>query len=278
MKSRLIQFVGSLAIFLSVVPSLLVAQRNNAQQQIGPLNVMPSVIRAGASTRVLFSIAINDPFVIATGVNLLRQKPDGSLEIVGVMHDDGIAGDVVASDGIFSLQVDVIEAAIGQVQYRASVALRGAPRRMASSYALLNVWLSIVDPSKNLEFQYPAGWSFNGYENNYTLGSTSTPGIKEGDPGSEIEVRVLPSNGATTLLAWLQDYYAGELVITQAMLTNVYSNPFGVTFTILEKLPGLSSNNASAFVLRSNGTVLQIEASPYSSVQSQFFGVLSSVH
>ncbi len=278
MTSRLIQLAKICPIFLSVVPNLLVAQRSAVLQQIGPLNVKPSVIPAGTPTRVTFTIAINDPSVIAAGVNLLRQKSDGSFGIVGVMHDDGVTGDAFASDGVFSLQADVSEAAIGQVQYRASVALRGVPRRVPSSYAVVNVWLSVIDPAKNLEFQYPAGWSLKGYENNYTLGSTSTPGTKEGDPGSEIEVRVLPSNGAATLLAWLQDYYAGELVITQAMLTNVYTNPFGVTFTILEKLPGLSSNNASAFVLRSNGTVLQIEASPYSSMQSQFFDVLSSVH
>jgi RHS repeat-associated protein len=76
--------------------------------------------------------AAGDPALIAGGVNLLRV--DGAVPtILGVMHDDGLNGDTVAGDGIYTLVFTATSASIGQMQIQVAAAFRGLVRRLKST-------------------------------------------------------------------------------------------------------------------------------------------------
>ncbi|MEQ1868728.1 MAG: hypothetical protein ABL961_01745, partial [Vicinamibacterales bacterium] len=65
---------------------------------VGPTVATPAQVGVGVLTPVVVTAQIADPSVIATGVNLLRTDATGrTLAVVGVMHDDGVNGDAVAS-------------------------------------------------------------------------------------------------------------------------------------------------------------------------------------
>jgi flagellar hook assembly protein FlgD len=105
--------------------------------------VSPPQIPSGVPTLLTVTSAITtlpgDPALIAGSVNLIRVSPTGqSLAVLGVMRDDGMAGDVVAGDGVLTLQLTVTEA-VGDLRLRVSAAFRGVLRRVLSDIAIIPV-------------------------------------------------------------------------------------------------------------------------------------------
>ncbi|MEQ1871846.1 MAG: DUF11 domain-containing protein, partial [Vicinamibacterales bacterium] len=90
-------------------------------------------VSVNAPVTVLFTATITEPSVIATGVNLLKTDATGrTLSVVGVMNDDGVAGDAVRGDKVFSLAVVLNESALGSAYYRVSAPFRGVILRALS--------------------------------------------------------------------------------------------------------------------------------------------------
>jgi hypothetical protein len=122
---------------------------------VGTPRATPSLITVNTPTTVTVTVQIS-PTPIANSVNLLRLGATGTQPtILGVMHDDGSNGDVVANDGIYTLQIPFNETLVGQIQLQASIAFAGSLKRVLSTPAILAVWSSVTDTSSGLTFALP---------------------------------------------------------------------------------------------------------------------------
>ncbi|MDP2007951.1 MAG: choice-of-anchor X domain-containing protein, partial [Rubrivivax sp.] len=127
--------LGALALLAG-----LVASGNAAAGAIGVLQGSPLVVSAGNATAVTFSVSITDTNYREGSGNIQRMKADGSvLSVVGNLRDDGLQGDAVAGDRIYSLRVNLQEAAAGSVSFRASAAYRNEIKRTFSNLVTLTV-------------------------------------------------------------------------------------------------------------------------------------------
>jgi hypothetical protein len=63
----------------------------------------PSWIPVGISSEITVTVPVANNSIIATSVNLIKLGPNGSTTIIGLLHDDGLNGDLVAGDGIYSI-------------------------------------------------------------------------------------------------------------------------------------------------------------------------------
>jgi hypothetical protein len=123
---------------------------------VGTPIAIPSVITANTPTVVTVTAQITDSTLIPGSVNLLRLGATGTQPtILGVMHDDGLNGDVKAGDQIYTLQVVFTEPTTGHIQTQVSAAFKGILRRVQSTNLLIYVWNAFDDPSSALHFYYP---------------------------------------------------------------------------------------------------------------------------
>src|SRR5678810_384939 len=101
---------------------------------IGTVAVTPTTIVAGTATQLLVTAPIGDPALIPSSVNLQQRTSAGVLTaILGTLKDDGLNGDLVAGDKIFSLRVTLNIATPGSLVFRVSAAFRGSPVRSPSA-------------------------------------------------------------------------------------------------------------------------------------------------
>lgn len=135
------------------------ALQTSGASTIGPVSVTPNVIAISAQTEVTVTVLITHPDVITAGVNLLRLNATGSPIILGVMRDDGLSGDTVANDRIFSLRTTFKESSPGQIKMQVSAALRGMLKRAVSVVHVVDVWRTVVDRGLGLSISYPDGWT-----------------------------------------------------------------------------------------------------------------------
>ncbi len=108
------------------------------------------------------TLAPADPPVVANGVNLLRVDGSGqTITILGVMHDDGLNGDAMAGDGIYTLQFTASESAVGQMRLQVSAALRGVLLRAKSPVTTVPVVASATLSISATPTPQPnaAGWN-----------------------------------------------------------------------------------------------------------------------
>jgi hypothetical protein len=161
---------------------------------IGPVNATPSMITVNTSTMVTVTVQITDPALIAGSVNLVLLGALGTQPtILGVMHDDGLNGDAVAGDHIYTLQMPFNESSPSQIQFEVSAAFQGSLKRVVSPIAAL-----VVLPGPPIGFTLdsaqlsPAGpVSFNNFGNNYLRGAVIPPN------GAEIDgLSVIAPNGS----------------------------------------------------------------------------------
>jgi hypothetical protein len=96
-----------------------------AAPPIGPTSVAPSIITANVPTAVTITALITDQSLIASSVNLLRLGSNSSTPtVIATLRDDGIAGDALANDGVFSRTHTFTERA-GTIPLQVSAAFRG---------------------------------------------------------------------------------------------------------------------------------------------------------
>jgi hypothetical protein len=92
----------------------------------GQTGAAPTTIAVNSPTLVTFTSRITDPKLKKRSVILLRLDASGKpSDILGRLKDDGLNGDAVANDGVYTLQTTLNESSLGQVGFR--VAARFKP-------------------------------------------------------------------------------------------------------------------------------------------------------
>ena len=179
-----------------------------ATPSIGTPVVTPPVIPVTVPTLVTVTATITDPSLIPNSVNLLRLGATGTQPtILGAMHDDGVNGDAVARDRVYSINFTASEFAPGQVQLQISAAFTGRLSRIFSATARLPIWQQFSSPRASLFFAYP---EFPG------VPAPTITATSDGDIQFEIATRssgmLLPVFGititATDGTQGLQDWFA----------------------------------------------------------------------
>jgi hypothetical protein len=134
LNSRLLRFalLGVFGLPLCAAPSV-------GTPAVDPLTLtanQPIVVTASCK----ISTSPGDPALLPRGVNLVRLTTAGkAVSVVGVMHDDGLNGDAVAGDGVFTLQFTSSETATGQFQLQCTVAFQGVLQRAKSPAVTITV-------------------------------------------------------------------------------------------------------------------------------------------
>lgn len=109
-----------------------------AQNTALPL-VSPASIRQGVSTSVIVRAEVRAPMLVPGSVNVQKVNAAGQASVIGLLNDNGVAGDTKAGDRIYGGQVMLNVAAEGALGIRVSYALRGVLRRVVSPAAALAV-------------------------------------------------------------------------------------------------------------------------------------------
>lgn len=142
----------SLAVWISVSPFLnsMLKVAFAAPTVAAPVLSVSSV-PVGTAMQIIATSKITsgpgDPAVVATGVNLLRVDANNVvLSTVGTMRDDGLNGDALAGDGVFTLRFTVTEAAAGVLRVRVSAAFRGVSLRVLSPVGSVPVQVAQNQP------------------------------------------------------------------------------------------------------------------------------------
>jgi hypothetical protein len=151
----------------------------------------PIFITVNTSTLVTITVQALDATLIPDSINLLRLGAAGTQPtILGVMHDDGLNGDAVAGDHIYTLQKVFSEATVGQIQLQVSAAFHRQLRRVASQILEFPVWGVLTDPTSRFMAPYPPGL--------YNLSNSSTPTSfsLESSPGGVAIGGVAPEDGS----------------------------------------------------------------------------------
>ncbi len=87
-----------------------IAIKTTAQTSLGELQVIPLLIPTGREIPVTVSIKIQEPNLVPVSIVLNRLDNSGvSIDKLGDLHDDGINGDDIAGDFIFSTRVNLQE-------------------------------------------------------------------------------------------------------------------------------------------------------------------------
>src|SRR4051812_21701719 len=105
-----------------------------AAQTIGTVTVNPTSIVAGGATTVVVTAQGNDPSLITNSVNLQQRDAQGNFtSILGTLHDDGVNGDAIGGDHVFSISVVLNIPQPGSIIFKVSAAFRGSPFRAPSA-------------------------------------------------------------------------------------------------------------------------------------------------
>jgi hypothetical protein len=131
--------LATLLVALSSFAGLLLAPSFAwAAPSIGTVQLTPTSIASGAATTVRVTAVIADPGVIPATVNLQRLNDAGApVAVLGTLHDDGVNGDAVAGDQIYTL--DAVFTETLPVRLRVSAGFKGLLRRLFSAEMLLNI-------------------------------------------------------------------------------------------------------------------------------------------
>lgn len=125
---------GLLAAVVAALSAALLSGAGTAAfaQSAGLPLVTPASMREGTATALTVRAQVNAANLIAGSVNVQQVGPTGLASVLGPLNDNGVAGDVMAGDGIYSGQVMVPAAGEGTLGIRVSFATRGSLRRTVS--------------------------------------------------------------------------------------------------------------------------------------------------
>jgi len=88
-------------------------------------------------TQITVQVQIEGGTLIPGSATLLQLNPNGSTNILGVLHDDGINGDFLPNDGELTLVVPLNAATPSQVQLQVIAAFKGVRQKIKSSVVTL---------------------------------------------------------------------------------------------------------------------------------------------
>ena len=140
---------------------------------ISSLTLTPNSIPLATATSVTATASINDSALVAGSVILQRLNSSGLvIATVGTMHDDGVNGDAVANDGVFTVQSSFNEFAVGAIPLEVTASFTGATSHSFSSVQTLNV---TGTPPPTVSFSLPANLSFLNLSPTTVNGTVSDP-------------------------------------------------------------------------------------------------------
>jgi hypothetical protein len=190
-----------------------------------------SAVQSGTfqvTTTCQITLGPGDPAVSPGGVNLLRVDGGGQ-SFVGIMHDDGLNGDAVAGDGIFTLTFQ--RGDVGSIQLQVSVGFEGIVRRLKSATGTIQiVGPAIVQvlPSVGLRGQQNLSVSITGQNTHFVQGTTTA------SFGAGVMVGALTVNSSTSATAVLNIDAAAaggnrNVTLTTGSEAPTLANGFAVT-------------------------------------------------
>src|SRR5258707_902340 len=92
-----------------------------ADPVIGTVSIKPTFTPPNSLTQVTLTALITDPTLIANGANVQRLNSAGdATAVLGILHDDGLNGDAVAGDRIYTLVFTLNEPTPGRIYFRAA--------------------------------------------------------------------------------------------------------------------------------------------------------------
>ena len=106
---------------------------------LGTPSIAPGSMPAVTPMQVTFSVSITDPNYTAGTANVQRLNAAGGIaSVLGLLRDDGLQGDAVAGDKVYTLRVTLQEALPGTVNFQVSGGFKGELKRtMAGPLALV---------------------------------------------------------------------------------------------------------------------------------------------
>lgn len=149
---------------------------------IGTPTAIPTMLIVNTATTVTVAVSIT-PTPITASVNLLRLGATGAQStILGVMHDDGKNGDVVAGDGVYTLQLPFNEPSAGEIELAVSAAFQGHLQRLISPAVLIPCWnIAQAPPGSGITspIVYPPSWVMT------QSSPSASDGVNLSDPSDE---------------------------------------------------------------------------------------------
>jgi RHS repeat-associated protein len=227
-----------LAWFFGSVASLSAAT-------VGTPAVNPSSIPLGVSTPVAVTVKVTDPTLIAGGVNLLLvDASGGALANLGAMHDDGLNGDAVAGDGVFTLRYSFQQATAGPIYLQASAAFKGALLRVRSGVINLNAAAGPLISDFNPK-SAPAGTLVTVTGSNFVPSAGVFPTVTLSQQGGgSVTAPLMSSNTGSLAFAVPTNATTGPVVVAVAGQSATSTTPLTVgasaTFS-LSALPGTAN-------------------------------------
>jgi hypothetical protein len=183
---------------------------------IGATSATPTSAAVGTATTVTVTSLITDTSLIPSTVVLQSLDSNGRvIAILGNLHDDGLDGDAVAGDNIYTLQTTVYQTTPGNVTLRVSAGFKGSLLRGFSAPMVV----SVTGPSIGINILSPANLL-------YTSISPVTVNGTVGDPAAKVTV-----NGVTAPVTSSQFSVQVPLVEGLNTLTAVANNSDGTTST-----------------------------------------------
>jgi hypothetical protein len=240
---------------------------------VGPTAVVPATVEVGVPTSVTMTAQIPDLTVIPTGVNLLRTDAAGrTLATAGVMHDDGLAGDAVAGDRIFTLRLTIIESSAGQTFYRVSAAFRSVLLRALSP--LIPLTASRTAPA--ISVRLTPGANVHGWNNTPVVAHFTCTGSASATITCPPDRTIATEGANQQVTGMVADSFGQSASITSAPFnidltppaiavtltpalpaSGTYTSPVTGHFTCTDTLSGIAACPADR-TLSSNGTGLTV--------------------
>jgi hypothetical protein len=157
---------------------LLIISLTSAQgPTIESFTVSPIVVSQNVKTPVLFTAKLDSSALVDQAVFLVRTAGAGSPStIIGKMHDDGLDGDAVARDRLFSIRTVVQEKATGNLSFAVSATFRRVGR-VISSAIVLPVWPRLQNDTLGVAVNHPPTWQSRvGAGGAITISNVAVPG------------------------------------------------------------------------------------------------------
>jgi hypothetical protein len=251
---------GGLALGLSVLAGA-VWLRAAPAPTVGTLAVNPAYVVINTPTAVTFTISITDPTLLPNGVNLLKTDANGkTIANVGFMRDDGINGDALAGDRVYSYRVALNVAVAARSYFRASAAFKGVLVRVQSNVA--SILPAAQATVTNAILAYPAAWTVTNGQNAIIV---QPPGISE---GNAITVATYRTSPGTTLSQWIDETF-GQDFILPTTVRSVITADNGDGVLQFFGLPDETGDNAMSLI-KVGDVVCRISASPVSTMRVEY--------